>query len=30
MFYVDWSWFINRNRINRISDSERHVLKTDW
>ena len=27
---VDWSRFINGNRINRISDSERQVLKTDW
>ena len=25
---LDWSRFINGNRINRISDSERHVLKT--
>ena len=22
---VDWSWFINGNRINRISDSERSI-----
>ena len=27
---IDWSRFINGNPINRISDSERQVLKTDW
>ena len=30
MIILDWSRFINGNRINRISDRERQVLKTDW